>query len=59
MSQHQRLLEQLDRAERSVQALPAGVRESHPVWREMQERKKAENPSQADRPQHQRGEPQR
>jgi len=40
MSQHQRLLEQLKRAEQNVLALPPGVRESHPIWKEIQERRR-------------------
>lgn len=42
MTHNQRLLEQLERAEKSVKALPTGILESHPVWRELQERRKNE-----------------
>ncbi|HTV01050.1 MAG TPA: hypothetical protein VMF13_10945 [Luteitalea sp.] len=42
MSEDQRLLEQLARAESNVQAMSKGVRISHPSWREVEERRKSE-----------------
>lgn len=60
---HQRLLEQLEHAKRSVEALPAGIRDTHPVWQEFQERRREadrqESSRQASPNPHSRQEPQR
>jgi hypothetical protein len=45
MASH-RLLEQLERAERQVAAVPSGLRESHPVWQELQERRRSQEAEQ-------------
>jgi hypothetical protein len=44
MSYKKQLLEQLRRAEERVNALPRGIRESHPVWQEVQERRLRSEP---------------